>query len=60
MAFFITQFDPDVQSTLSVANPSGRRGLESLDLLGRWVMKDAFLPPFSEGGWVSKRFSSPC
>ena len=45
MAFFIAQLT---------------RTSESLDLLVRGVMENAFLPPFSQGGWVSNRFSSPC
>jgi hypothetical protein len=34
--------------------------LESLELLVRWVMKNALLAPPSPGGRTSKRYSSPC
>jgi len=55
MAFFIAQ----LTRTSKALSLWPTRALASLDLLVRGVMKNAFLPPFSQGGWVSKRFSSP-
>ena len=59
MAFFIAQLTKDAQRTLSVANLCCLGALETLELLVRWVMKNAFLPPPSRGGRAANRFSSP-
>jgi hypothetical protein len=59
MAFFIAQLAGTSKDTLSVAKLPCHSALESLELLVRWVMKNALLAPPSLGGRTSKRFSSP-
>jgi hypothetical protein len=59
MAFFIAQLARTSKDTFSVAKAHCHRTLDSLELLLRWVMKNALLAPPSVGGRTSKRFSSP-
>ena len=59
MAFFIAQLTRASKGLFLSPTPQGAEAQKSFDLMVRWVMKNAFLPPRALGGWASKRFSSP-